>query len=564
MFKNPFSFKGRVTRTQHAISRVVFLLPFLILTLIINETKDTQSMKFYILGFLWFMWLFIGGLFSIAQSVKRAHDLGHSGWYVLFLFLPVLMLYDFWLLFGKPQLGTNRFGEDPRCVKNKSKITLAQPIKTQIIEQPTIQKQNKKYSKADYSKIIKICLGVLIGIGLLFLGINYKDKLFGRKNKTDLAQENIKGAVKSIEENEYTTVAKFGKVEKGELISKKITTYNKDGNIIEEVRYNEKGELTEKNIHTYDKKGKKLKISAYDGNGTLFYFITYEYDDQGRLSFLNKDRIEIASYGLKYSYDEKGNISEEEHYIAGEPIGRKTINHYDENNRLVEATTYEEENKLFDKISYKYDDKDNIIEELYNGLENSDGYASNTEYIEYDSKGNWTKKIASGIIEEMFVEREIEYYGFFDKDLQTESYKDEKETVTVTQEEQKDTNKKSIQVDYIPSYQVPQDWQGYIYSRFWFYDENNKESDSDIFITDGSEAYMYINGQLEKFVIKDNDFQYNFPNVNANISNENYQIELNTYDVKECIDCNRSRGKIRVRSISGNQTTEIEIYGFHG
>jgi uncharacterized membrane protein YhaH (DUF805 family) len=52
---------------------------------------------------------------SLAVSVRRLHDTGRSGWWLLIAFIPflgALVLLVFTLLDGTP--GPNRFGDDPK------------------------------------------------------------------------------------------------------------------------------------------------------------------------------------------------------------------------------------------------------------------------------------------------------------------------------------------------------------------------------------------------------------------------------------------------------------------
>jgi uncharacterized membrane protein YhaH (DUF805 family) len=41
-------------------------------------------------------------------AVRRAHDCGRSGWFLLIPF------YNVWLFFESGEQGANRFGDDPR------------------------------------------------------------------------------------------------------------------------------------------------------------------------------------------------------------------------------------------------------------------------------------------------------------------------------------------------------------------------------------------------------------------------------------------------------------------
>ena len=51
-------------------------------------------------------------LFMVAQSVKRCHDMGHSGWYI---FIP---LYNILLFFWEGESEGNEYGPNPKTGKD--------------------------------------------------------------------------------------------------------------------------------------------------------------------------------------------------------------------------------------------------------------------------------------------------------------------------------------------------------------------------------------------------------------------------------------------------------------
>lgn len=106
MFKSPFSFRGRIRRSEYALSFliylcVVFFFSFISTTVSGRSNSDAGGivLLFVLIPCLYFM---------LAQGVKRSHDLGNSGW---FLLIP---LYGFLLLFAGGEPGENRFGVDPK------------------------------------------------------------------------------------------------------------------------------------------------------------------------------------------------------------------------------------------------------------------------------------------------------------------------------------------------------------------------------------------------------------------------------------------------------------------
>lgn len=108
MFKKPFSFDGRIRRLEYGLTHIInaILSTFLKLIIIgIAQNSDNNTLPFFLfLSYVPFMW------FGLAQSVKRSHDLGKSGWWVLVPF------YGLWLLFAEGNKGPNKYGEDPKII----------------------------------------------------------------------------------------------------------------------------------------------------------------------------------------------------------------------------------------------------------------------------------------------------------------------------------------------------------------------------------------------------------------------------------------------------------------
>lgn len=99
MFDKPFSFEGRIRRAEYGLSFIAYFFTASLLN-VFMESGDLPFLAFAYIPLLWFLW---------AQSAKRCHDLGNSGWFQLIPF------YIFWLFFqdGKPE--TNQYGESPKA-----------------------------------------------------------------------------------------------------------------------------------------------------------------------------------------------------------------------------------------------------------------------------------------------------------------------------------------------------------------------------------------------------------------------------------------------------------------
>lgn len=103
MFKNPFSFDGRIRRTEYGLTILCNTIVTLIMdALIINGGNDTAVLTLLYIPMLWF---------GLAQGAKRCHDLGNSGWWQLIPF------YGLWMLFQDGQAGPNEYGENPKGIQ---------------------------------------------------------------------------------------------------------------------------------------------------------------------------------------------------------------------------------------------------------------------------------------------------------------------------------------------------------------------------------------------------------------------------------------------------------------
>ena len=101
MFSKPFSFEGRIRRTEYGISFIIYFVIAMIVRVVLESGGDeTAIIGLAYIPMLWFLW---------AQGGIRCHDLGNNGWW------QIIPFYVFWLIFAKGEFGiANQYGANPK------------------------------------------------------------------------------------------------------------------------------------------------------------------------------------------------------------------------------------------------------------------------------------------------------------------------------------------------------------------------------------------------------------------------------------------------------------------
>ena len=99
MFKKPFSFDGRIRRTEYGLTLIIYFILYFIIKSALESNSGASILGIAYIPMLWFLW---------AQGSKRCHDLGNSGWW------QIIPLYVLWLVFQDGQKSFNDFGENPK------------------------------------------------------------------------------------------------------------------------------------------------------------------------------------------------------------------------------------------------------------------------------------------------------------------------------------------------------------------------------------------------------------------------------------------------------------------
>lgn len=91
-----FSFMGRINRTEYIISIIIAIILIFVVTLV--EDPIVRRILELVIDVFWY-----------SQCVRRLHDFGASGWYVL---IPVISWV--YAAFPKGDKGENEYGEVPK------------------------------------------------------------------------------------------------------------------------------------------------------------------------------------------------------------------------------------------------------------------------------------------------------------------------------------------------------------------------------------------------------------------------------------------------------------------
>lgn len=104
---NFFSMKGRINRAKYIFTNIIIsILIFTLYGIGIEKDEITQIVLLIPIFLLFY--------FELCLSVKRLHDIGKSGKYLLGIIIPIYSSFlSIILTFRKGQQGMNKYGKDP-------------------------------------------------------------------------------------------------------------------------------------------------------------------------------------------------------------------------------------------------------------------------------------------------------------------------------------------------------------------------------------------------------------------------------------------------------------------
>ena len=114
VLKKYATFKGRARRAEYwYFSLFNFIIIAIIqMSLILSTGNNLLNTLYWILTFLYLILVITPGL---AVSVRRMHDVGKSGWWLLITFIPLIGgVWFFVLTVLDSTLGENKYGANPK------------------------------------------------------------------------------------------------------------------------------------------------------------------------------------------------------------------------------------------------------------------------------------------------------------------------------------------------------------------------------------------------------------------------------------------------------------------
>ena len=119
VLKNKYAeFNGRARRTEYwmfTLFNILIMVGLEIIAVIVDKVTGSHALV-GLIGFIFVLYWLAVLVPSIAVSVRRLHDTGKSGWFLLLALIPfigAIILLVFMVLDSQP--GANQFGANPKA-----------------------------------------------------------------------------------------------------------------------------------------------------------------------------------------------------------------------------------------------------------------------------------------------------------------------------------------------------------------------------------------------------------------------------------------------------------------
>jgi uncharacterized membrane protein YhaH (DUF805 family) len=122
VLKNYSTFRGRARRAEYWYF-TLFNFIFICLAILLDNYLGTTFKLSYGLsmpyGYIYLLYVIFMLIPGLAVTVRRLHDVGKSGWTYFIILIPIIgILWLLVLLFTDSQVGSNKWGENPKLTEN--------------------------------------------------------------------------------------------------------------------------------------------------------------------------------------------------------------------------------------------------------------------------------------------------------------------------------------------------------------------------------------------------------------------------------------------------------------
>jgi len=211
--------------------------------------------------------------------------------------------------------------------------------------------------------------------------------------------EGMKGKVYSVRESHYRPEFKFGSWQSGEQVHnyhRTITSFDNKGRALEIIAYWDEDEesIISKRTLSWEK-DKLVEYISYQGDG--------EIDELARYNYISKNIINAKTYN-----DSNDLILNQELILKDNRMLKSIESFLPDGIKLnrIETGTWE------------FNNNGNLIVLKYVNETGSTVWYRKFEYLEFDRKKNWTKRLVfmkDKSIPDLLTIREIDYYRLFEK-----------------------------------------------------------------------------------------------------------------------------------------------------
>lgn len=194
------------------------------------------------------------------------------------------------------------------------------------------------------------------------------------------------GNVKDYTKTDYTITEKFGDYYRSPK-AKYVHVFDENGRQTETSEFTGKDVPVDRIVYSYDEAGNLVSTTGFDADGKLNWKISATFDSKNRKteeSEFNAANVLVSKSIWKYN----GSQSEEAYYNSDGALLGKIITKTDDNDRIIEVSSYISSGKLDNKRTYSYNDAGKVSEITY---WNSEGNVSSRVVFRFDEKFTLTE-----------------------------------------------------------------------------------------------------------------------------------------------------------------------------